>query len=157
MAATDSWLVIGAILFIVLVIALGAGLLWGAYQLSRSRRQARVERDFNYQPPPFPLPPEPSPPAEPMIRWGDTATPGAPPTESLGTDRIRWGSEWEWAEVSSTEVTDANGTIRCPICKRNIIEHQSDAFVCPECQTVYHQRCWREYGEICLVCRRSST
>jgi hypothetical protein len=150
--STESWLIVGVILLIVI----GSGVLWFTYQLWRDQQRIRRERGPG-------LPPSTAeallPPSEPLIRWGDISqyeeAPPAPPEP----DRIRWGEEWEWIEASpgdSQDDSDDSVSRKCPICRQPVSESQDDAFVCPECQTVYHQKCWQDFHEICLICRSRS-
>lgn len=159
MTTTDwVWFIVIAVFVLALI---GGVVLSGSYLASRKRREARARRlESQAQPPLSPptsetlLPPHPPPVEGPRIRWGEVQ-----PRAPLEPNRLRWGTEWVWTEISPPDnmsETDSEA-LKCPICRNKFTETQrlrGEVIDCPYgCGTLYHQQCWDALpNQKCSVC-----
>lgn len=140
MIAPELWLIIG----VILLMALAGGWWWFAHDQKRIRQQRRQA-----------LAEDEAPSIGTSIRWSEDSRSNVatPPSD----ERIHWGEPEVWFEMPEHDPLETDDErVKCPVCHQKLSGQQADAYICsqPDCQTVYHQHCWREYGEICLICRK---
>lgn len=145
---STEWVV--AIALVLAALAVAGLALWFSFETTRTRRLSESERygTASLESPSWPELPSPGSLPEPAIRWGEELL----PTEE--GERIVWGEERQWVEVTPLYDAHASGeeAEKCPICRQSVDELSGSVFRCPNCGTLYHQSCLGDIGNRCGVC-----